>query len=179
MRWVNKFATNRYPQLAKEPLLTSRMNANPENRAAAKLIDVALVEAIITIGAFFWEPSSFVLAVLLWGGIDILGRGQSPGKWLLGIHTIEVRRGTKANFYSGMVRNFPFILFSWGIGRGGWTAVALLVPAAICVFIEFYFIFNVRSGIRVGDILGVTRVCDYKDEHTKFIEQFLKEEEGV
>lgn len=42
---------------------------------------------------------------------------------------------------------------------------------------EAYFVFTLRTGIRVGDILGNTRVFDYKDEHTKFIEQFLKKEE--
>jgi len=169
----------RYPQLAKEALLRSRLRAHPENRVVAKLIDAILVEALISIFCFFWDPAAYILAVLLWGSIELLGRGQSPGKWLLGLHTIEVRRGMKASFYAGLVRNFPFVLLSFGLGRGGWTSAFFLVPCAFCLFVEAYFIFNVRSGIRVGDILGATRVADFKDEHTKFIEQFLREDEVV
>jgi hypothetical protein len=77
------------------------------------------------------------------------------------------------------VRNFPFILLSTGLGLGGWGAWFLIVPSILAIVSEAYFIFNVRSGVRVGDILGNTRVYDYKDEHTKFIEQFLKEEESA
>jgi len=179
-----KRTLNRYPQQAKEPLLTSRNKPNAENRVAAKLIDALIIESILALAAFVWYPASyvlsiFVLASLLWGAFELIGRGQSPGKWLLGLHTIEVTRGMKINLYSGIVRNFPFIIFSIGLGRSGWFAYICLMISVICIFIEAYFIFAVRSGIRVGDIIGASRVCDYKDEHTKFIEQFLKEEESV
>jgi uncharacterized RDD family membrane protein YckC len=172
-------SVRRYPQIAKEPLLTSRSRPSPENRVVAKVIDTLLVESALGIFTFFYAPLVWVLAPIFWGSVERLGRGQSPGKWLLGLHTVESLRGAKVSFYGSFVRNFPFVLLSWGIGRSGWVAALCLLPAVVCLFIESYFIFSVRSGVRVGDIIGSTRVADYKDEHTKFIEQFLKEEEAV
>jgi hypothetical protein len=169
----------RYPQLAKEPLLTTKLRPNPENRVMAKVIDLFIVEVLIWAVAFFWKTGAWVLPVVYWAWIDRVGRGQSPGKWLLGLHTIEQLKGTRLGFYHGLVRNFPFVLLSTGLGLEGFWGWAVLSPAAFCLLLEAYFIFNVRSGVRVGDILANTRVFDYKDEHTKFIEQFLKEEESV
>jgi hypothetical protein len=56
-----------------------------------------------------------------------------------------------------------------------WSGL-ILFPALSWIAIDTYFVFQVRSGIRSGDVLGGTRVWDYKDHHTKFLEQFLKEE---
>ena len=169
----------RHPQLAKEPLLTSRERGNPENRVFAKILDLFFVEMFSLVASFFWEPSYWVMPVLMWSLLDRMGRGQSPGKWLLGLHTLEVQRGYKPNFYHGFIRNFPFILLCIGIGLKTWVWFLIVVPVLFALLVETYFIFNVRSGLRVGDVLGNTRVCDYKDEHTKFIEQFLKTEEPV
>jgi len=167
----------RYPQLAKEALLTSRVRGNAENRIWAKLIDFALVEMVLFTVRFFFPWSFWVLPVILWANIDRMGRGQSPGKWLLGLHTVEVRRGAMPSLYNSLVRNLPFIFLSMAIGISHNASLLVILPLIAYVLLEAYFIFHIRSGLRVGDVLGNTRVADYKDEHTQFIEQFLKEDD--
>lgn len=169
----------RYPQLAKESLLTSRLRGNPENRIWAKTIDFALIQTFVFAAQFAWIHLEWILPALLWTLFEQMGRGQSPGKWLLGLHTVEVKRGYAPSLYNGFVRNIPFILLSTAmVLRGQWWWM-VEIPLIIWIALESFFIFSLRSGLRVGDILGNTRVADYKDEHTKFIEQFLKEEEST
>ncbi len=169
----------RYPQLAKEPLITSRQRGTPENRIWAKVIDWILLHLTFVSLDFFFPKISWVFLVIAWAWIDSLGRGQSPGKWLTGLHTIDVQRASLPRVYGGLVRNIPFILMSLGISSGSWLARGTLAVALLGIAVETYFIFILRSGIRVGDIMGNTRVFDYRDEHTQFIEQFLKKREGT
>ena len=167
----------RYPHLAKEPLITSRKRGNAENRIWAKFIDICLVLPLIYITQLMFPLLVLPLSICIWALLDALGKGQSPGKWLLGLHTIEVVRGEALKFYNGMIRNIVFAIFCTALVKTGlfWGLVGLV--CAIGILLESYFILILRSGIRVGDILGYTRVFDYKDIHTQFIEQFLKKEE--
>ncbi len=169
----------RYPHLAKEPFLTSRQRGNPENRVWAKAIDFCIIQCLVFVSQFAWVHFEWILPLLLWTFFEQMGRGQSPGKWLLGLHTIEVKRGFAPSLYNSFVRNFPFIVLSTAMMlKGQWWWI-VEVPLIMWLALEAFFIFNLRSGMRVGDVLGSTRVNDYKDEHTKFIEQFLKEEESA
>jgi len=163
----------RYQQLAKEPYVTGKRGANPENRFWAKAIDVVLIYGFTMSLSFFliWMP--FFFAVLGWGMIDSIGRGQSPGKWLLGLHTIEVRKGHKVGLYHGLIRNLPFLQVNCGLLLGGLWGFFFVSTGIFWLALEGYFTFQVSTGIRVGDVLGYTRVFDYKDAHTQFIEQFL------
>jgi hypothetical protein len=169
----------RHPQLAKEPLLTSRLSGNPVNRVWAKVLDLALVKVFALVLGIFWTESWWVLPVVLLSLSDRIGRGQSPGKWLLGLHTIETHKGMRPGFTQCFIRNFPFMLLLIAFEFQGVWGMVLMLPALAWIAMEVYFIFNIKSTIRAGDILSNTRVFDYKDEHTKFIEQFLKEEPTV
>jgi uncharacterized RDD family membrane protein YckC len=171
----------RYPHLAKEPLVTSRKRGDPENRFWAKCIDIAIILPILALQNWLF-PNTYLLMPLTslsyWTFVEGIGRGQSPGKWLLGLHTIEVQKGESPRFYNGLIRNLPFSVLSVAIFKTGllWTGLGAI--AMVVVLFESYFVFILRSGIRIGDILGYTRVYDFKDIHTQFIEQFLKKEEA-
>lgn len=169
---------NRYPHLAKEPLITSRKRGNPENRAFAKIIDILIALPCLGLIQMIFPLLVLPISLLYWTLIEGLGRGQSPGKWLLGLHTIDVMKGESPRLYNGFIRNFPFALLTAALFKGGflWSLAGLI--AFFCIVFETYFIFILRSGIRIGDILAYTRVFDYKDVHTQFIEQFLKKEES-
>lgn len=168
----------RFPQLAKEPLLSSRNRATPRNRVWAKLFDTIIVLAFTSMISFlfgrFWI---WIVPTLLWSGLDRMGRGQSPGKWLLGLHTIETRKGEKVSVYAGFIRNLPLIVGTWGWYYLGIESLVIWAFMGLWIVMELYFIYNLRSGVRVGDVIAGTRVWDYKDLHTRFLEQFLKEEE--
>jgi hypothetical protein len=163
----------RYSQLAKEPYVTGKRGANPENRFWAKAIDVVMIFGVTMATSFFLSWIPLAMAVIAWGVIDSLGRGQSPGKWLLGLHTIEIRKGHKVGLYNGFIRNLPFLQVNIGILLGGIWGFLFVASGVIWLALEGYFTFQVSTGIRVGDVLGYTRVFDYKDMHTQFIEQFL------
>lgn len=171
-------APSRYPHLAKESLVTSRKRGNPENRFWAKIIDILIALPFLGIINALFPPLLLPVSFLYWTLIEGLGRGQSPGKWLLGLHTIDVLKGDSPRLYNGLIRNFAFALLTAALFRTGflWSVVALVSMASL--LFETYFVFTLRSGIRVGDILAYTRVFDFKDVHTQFIEQFLKKEDA-
>lgn len=169
--------TVRFPQLAKEPLLTSPLRANPENRIIAKALDFVLGLALQGLVSLVSPLFYFVVGFLYWGTIDTLGRGQSPGKWIVGLHTIEVGRGQKITFYQGLVRNILFLTLSCLFYLEAWYWSFLMIPVYLGLILEGFFIFRIRSGLRVGDVLSATRVADFKDQHTQFVEQFLKDED--
>ncbi|MBS1984191.1 MAG: RDD family protein [Bdellovibrionales bacterium] len=168
----------KFPKLAKEPLLTSRLRGDRVNRLWAKVIDFALVSLCSLPFLALWPKVLWVLLPLTWTFLDRMGRGQSPGKWLLGLHTIEGLQGRKPNPYQCLIRNIPCLGLSLSFicsGAGAWAL--FIVSFALCLM-ELYFFFALRSGLRVGDVFANTRVFDYKDEHTQFIEQFLKESDA-
>ncbi len=168
----------RYPHLAKEPLITSRKRGNAENRIWAKFIDMCFALPIVYITQLTFPILTPFVSVMIWALMDSLGKGQSPGKWLLGLHTIEVIKGESLKFYNGMIRNIVFAIFCVALVKTGlfWGLVSL--ACIVAILLESYFIMTLRSGIRIGDILGYTRVFDFKDIHTQFIEQFLKKDES-
>lgn len=168
----------RYPQLAKEPLISSGNRGNSENRLLSKLIDVLLILPILFLVELMFPLLTLPVSLAIWSQVDALGRGQSPGKWLLGLHTIEVQKGESTKFYNGLVRNLVFAIALAAVLKTGflWNLIALAM--GVFVVLEAYFILILRSGVRIGDILANTRVFDYKDVHTQFIEQFLKKEEN-
>ncbi|MEO5667718.1 MAG: RDD family protein, partial [Bdellovibrionota bacterium] len=155
--------SNRYPHLAKEALITSRKRGNPENRLWAKIIDLVVSLPFLGIIQMLFPPLVLPVSLLFWTLIEGLGRGQSPGKWLLGLHTIDVLKGESPRLYNGFIRNFPFALVSAAVFKSGflWSFAGLICILSLAF--ETYFVFVLRSGIRIGDILAYTRVFDYKD----------------
>ncbi len=169
----------RYPQLAKDPLLTGANSANPSNRLWAKVVDVLFVYLVSLAFGMLLQAAHFIAPLLLFSFMEQWGRGQSPGKWLLGLHTIEAPKGTPVSILSAFIRNIPVILLIWGIFCSGFLGWLIFTIAALVAGFESYFIYTLKTGVRVGDIVSNTRVFDYKDEHTKFIEQFLKDEKRI
>jgi uncharacterized RDD family membrane protein YckC len=159
--------------------LLDSLKANTENRVLAKVIDLALIVVATELLSWLWTPLLFVSIPLAWGLVDRMGRGQSPGKWLLGLHCMNPQTRTRIPFFASLIRNLPFVVLSLAVNtQGFWAWLWLIIGFTLTVF-EFYFIVNLRSGIRLGDVIASTRVFDYKDEHTLFIEQFLKDDDAL
>jgi uncharacterized RDD family membrane protein YckC len=168
----------RFPHLAKDPLIVGKMGANSTNRLWAKVVDIVLVMLFSGIFALISRWIALASVPFLWITFEQLGRGQSPGKWLLGLHTIDTKNGRKPGFYSSLVRNLPLILLLMLLYVHVPLKFLFEALFLFCLFVEVYFVRKLKTGIRVGDVLGSTRVFDYKDEHTLFIEQLLRDEKA-
>ena len=161
-----------------EPLLTGKRRGTMENRLWAKLIDFSVV-ALILFGTnwFFGEFWLFIMSPLLWSMIEMWNEGQSPGKWLLGLQVVDSLGAQYPTFSGCLIRNFPFILLSISIFYFdtliGFSGV---IFAILLLALETYFVLLIQTGIRIGDVLSTTRVQDYRDQHMRFIEQYLKED---
>lgn len=165
---------NRFANLAREPWLTTWNRPTPSNRFWAKVIDMVLIITLTKLLSFVTSWALVLAPLLFWSTWDRLGRGQSPGKWLLGLHTIERPEGEIIGYRKCLQRNFAFLMFTYSLWLTGFAGQALYILSTLVICVETYFVFRLRSGVRLGDVFSNTRVFDYKDEHTKFIEQFLK-----
>jgi len=164
--------------LLKEPLLTSPYTANRVNRVWAKLIDLILFLTIYTLTELVLEIPFliFLVGIVFFSSKDCWGRGQSPGKWLMGLNVLCSRTNSKKlNIYYGLLRNFPFVILSLSLSFNGFWLYLFTSLTVILLCIETYFVLSVTSGLRVGDILSHSRVFDYKDRHTRFLEKYLSE----
>jgi len=174
MAKASSLSLERWPNLVKEPVLLGTQRVAPTSRVWAKLIDCFFV-AIFTIAwSLFFKSALIWMPMFLFPLFERIGRGQSPGKWLMGLHTVDITQGAKAGFQGGLIRNLPFIVsLILVFNFSGFLELILLAPHFLWLLMESYFIFSVNGGARVGDILAGTRVFEYKDPHTKFVEQFL------
>lgn len=170
----------RFPQLAKSSLLLVDNRTIRENRLWAKVIDVSIILFLAWFAGWVSTWIELMIPAILFTAFDGLGRGQSPGKWLMGLFTIELSRGERINLYQSFVRNIPFILLVTGVLLSSSPVLRFLMvtPALAMLGLETYFAMAIKGGVRVGDIVSNTRVFEYKDEHTLFIEQFLKADDA-
>ncbi len=105
----------------------------------------------------------YIIPILGWiiGTVYILLRdglfgGESLGKKILGLKTINLEKNQNANFVDSILRNltlaFAYILML--IPVIGWIA------APIIIIIEALFILSDEKGIRFGDRLANTQVIE-------------------
>ena len=167
----------RFANIARAALLTERIQSNPENRLLAKSIDAIIVLVSSGFVAWFVPYSLLPALIFFWAYFELMGRGQSPGKWLLGLQLVQTKDGSKPGLYQATLRNMPLICLCVGLLWTGWAATLLLVFGLAWIGLEIYFIVAIESGLRSGDVLGGTRVADYKDQHTRFVEQYLKRDD--
>ncbi len=164
--------------IALEPLLTGKRRGTMENRLWAKMIDFSFV-ILVMFGTrwFAGDIWLFLVSPLMWAFIELWNEGQSPGKWLLGLQVVDSLGAPYPTFSGCLIRNLPFIILSISvfyfdtiIGFSG------VIFAILLLTIETYFVLLIQTGIRIGDVLSTTRVQDYRDQHMRFIEQYLKED---
>ncbi|MEZ4816052.1 MAG: RDD family protein [Bdellovibrionota bacterium] len=167
-----------HAELPVDKLLSGKRRGTMENRFWAKLIDFSVVMgSLFAVYWFFGAAWVFLAAPLLWAFIEIWNEGQSPGKWLLGLQVVDSLGAQLPTFSGCLIRNFPFILLSVSIFYFdhiiGFSGVIL---AILFLALETYFVLLIQTGIRIGDVLSTTRVQDFRDQHMRFIEQYLKDD---
>lgn len=120
-------------------------------RFLAALIDGALCIVLYIIPILGWIIGTVYILLR-----DGLFGGESLGKKILGLKTINLEKNQNANFVDSILRNltlaFAYILML--IPVIGWIA------APIIIITEALFILSDEKGIRFGDRLANTQVIE-------------------
>lgn len=138
-------------------LLKSAIKVATLARIMAKAIDffIVLILALLT------YPVGIILAVIYVCLCDAFQNGQSVGKKFVGFRVISLLDGAPCTIKQSVIRNLPFsIPLAFAIiPMWGWI-FTFLIGFVLCV-VEFYFIFHLDSGHRVGDVMADTSVISY------------------
>ncbi len=138
----------------KKYLLNSGIRTAKLSRVLAKCIDLFLVLIL----CFLFYPFGVVLGVLYMSISDSIQKGQSAGKKFIGFAVVSLEDGQPCSKRQSMIRNLPLtipiaflIVPIWG-----WIlAFVIIIPMAL---LELYFIFNLDTGHRLGDVMADTTV---------------------
>jgi len=144
-------------ELRRSPILFGESQTSAFNRVVAKSIDGLVILTIFFLGKALWFPLGLVSAFLLCAFQDGLGVGQSVGKRILGLRVVDDQTGLGCSFFQSFQRNFPFaagVIFA---------AVPLFWMFFLLAFLpvlalETYLLFQLPTGVRLGDVLGNTLV---------------------
>ena len=143
--------------LRRHSILFGESQTSAFNRVVAKSIDGLVILTIFFLGKAVWLPLGLLAAFLTCAFQDGMGSGQSVGKKILGLRVVDDQTGLGCSFFQSFQRNFPFaagVLFA---------AVPLLWMFFILGFLpvvalETYLLFQLPTGVRLGDVLGNTLV---------------------
>ena len=128
--------------------------ADVMNRFIAKFIDFLIVGAL----AQMIHPVGFFAGMTYLLIADGLFEGQSLGKRLISLQTLQIETGTTTSFRESILRNIPFAL--------GFLFLALpflgLLLAGGVVAVEALLVIGNPKGLRVGDEMARTQVVDGK-----------------
>jgi uncharacterized RDD family membrane protein YckC len=134
--------------------LKSAVNVARWSRILAKGIDLFLVLIL----SLCFYPLGVILSCFYLSVSDALQQGQSIGKKFMGFGVISLEDGKPCSVKQSFIRNLPFlipILFSV-IPIWGWIFTFAL--GALLMPLEFYFLFKLDSGHRLGDVMADTSV---------------------
>lgn len=133
------------------------------SRFLAKAIDALLLIAVFLLGGAIATIVGVLLAATWCAALDSWGSGQSVGKKIMGLGVIDVTTELPCSFLNSFLRNFPLVLMIlfasttllWGF---------LLLFALPLTVLEIYLLLTLDSGVRLGDVLGNTRVVEKLEE---------------
>ncbi len=129
------------------------------SRFLAKAIDALLLVAVFLLGRALSTVVGVALAAFWCSGLDAWGNGQSIGKKIMGLCVIDVSSAMPCNFRNSFLRNFPLVVailfgstsYLWGF---------FLILAVPLLTLEVYLLLTLESRVRLGDVLGNTRVVE-------------------
>jgi len=160
---VDKVASNTSDKERRTSILLGQSEVSLFSRLIAKAIDALLLIAIFLLGSALSALLGVLLSASWCAALDSWGSGQSVGKRIMGLGVIDVSSGVPCNLRNSFLRNFPVVLvilfasttLLWGF---------LLLFVVPLVLFEVYLLLTLDSGVRLGDVLGNTRVVEKLDE---------------
>ncbi len=141
-------------------LLEKAIRVAKLSRLIAKGIDLFVVACF----SIWFYPLGAVLGVIYMSVSDGLASGQSVGKKFMGFAVKSLEDGSPCSFRQSLVRNLPFtlpILIAIVMPIIGWILGAIL--GVVLIGFELYFLYNLDSGRRLGDVMADTSVMANDD----------------
>ncbi|MBT3981119.1 MAG: hypothetical protein HOE90_07180 [Bacteriovoracaceae bacterium] len=158
----------------KKYLQGSQVRVARLSRILAKGIDIFIVLLL----SMFFYPLGLIASIVYMCVSDSLQGGQSVGKKFIGFSVVSLKDGTPCSLKQSTIRNLPFIIpLAFGIiPLWGWVFSILLgLPL---VGFEFYMLFKIDSGHRLGDVMADTTViandpasANYKKKKDSWFEE--------
>lgn len=144
-------------QKRKHPVFIATQRISAVDRVAAKAVDVLIAGAVFSLGNAIAYTLGVVLCVTFLFLQD--GWGQSVGKHLFGLRVLEDGTDRPASPGQSALRNLPFgLAMLFAAVPALWVFFVLaFVPLLV---LEFYFVIRLDSGVRLGDVLAETYLCD-------------------
>ncbi len=135
------------------------MKASVGSRVAAKGIDLFLVVVLGALLPRLLGPLlGFAYSLISDGMFKGAQRGQSVGKWLVGLQVRSVVRGAPCDMRESIIRNAPvgLAVFFAMVPLWGWFLLVIVgIPLLI---LEGYLMSKVDSRERLGDAMANTQV---------------------
>lgn len=130
------------------------------HRLLAKGIDLIFILVLFFLCRAFWTPLGFLGAALFAWTQDWMGEGQSLGKRIIGLRTLDESNGIPCTLFASFMRNLPLgivILFS----QVPVLDVVVFFGFALFALLEVYLLINLETGVRLGDVMANTIVVDH------------------
>jgi len=128
--------------------------AEPTTRVVAKLIDAAIAGMLARL-AF---PFGMVLGLLYLLSADAMGGGQSVGKRLLGLRTVDPQTGLSVTAAQSLKRNADLALLYALVFIPLLGYVLVVVLGTFVLAVEIYAILREPHGLRMGDLWAQSQV---------------------
>jgi uncharacterized RDD family membrane protein YckC len=143
---------------------TGAIKVSTITRCSAKGVDLFVVMLVSVV-------LPYPLGVLLGLGYtlihDGLRKGQSLGKWIFNLKTIDLKKDTPCTMRESVIRNAPLgvAVFFGIIPFWGWIILVLLgIPLII---LEVYLMTTLANGGRLGDVMADTKVIELPKKQKK------------
>ena len=146
-----------------DSILLGEKRSSSFQRVVARFIDLTVTAIVFFLGRAIWSPMGWFLGVGYAAVQDALGQGQSIGKKIMGLQVIEESSALPCSFSHSVFRNVPWILslFLLPFPVVGILAQFVFLPV---LFLEFYLLWALESGVRLGDVMGNTCVVEYMSD---------------
>lgn len=148
----------------RSPIFLGPIRTTPFHRGAAKMIDLILVMALFFIGRTLWGPLGPLLGAFYAGVQDSLGGGQSLGKKIIGLKTLDDTTGVSCSVLSSCMRNLP-VLLAVLFANIPVIWVFVLLFTLPFMLLEVYLVKEIQTGVRLGDIMANTLVVEHFEIH--------------
>lgn len=146
------------------PIFLGPICSTPFQRCVAKGIDLILVMVIFFVGKTIWGPLGPLLGAFYAAIQDSFSEGQSVGKKIIGLRTLDEGTGISCSALGSCTRNLPLVVSVLCATIPVIWAFALLATFPFAL-LELYLVFNLETGVRLGDVMANTLIVEHFEIH--------------